>query len=199
MIAHAEPTQTTKPAAIKDDYAQVVDLLAVYTEATNQLDALQVKANDEFLESIDDNKDDYAKLQLALNQAEEALEIIARKHPEWFRDSKTVKTPYGSISIKDNPAKLEVKSEEWTIDLIERAGDEAKARFLRERTELNLDALGELPDEELAKFKIVRTRGDHFEAKPAKVDMGKAKKAADKQAAKASKAATKATKNKEAA
>lgn len=182
---HATGTSTTH----KDDYQNLIDLLAVLTEATNRIAAIQIQANDEFLECIDEHKPEFAALQSKITEAEAALELIARRHPEWFKDGKTVKCPYGSVSLKSNPPKLEVGHEEWTIDLIEKAGDDAKAKFLRQRTELNLEALSELSDDDLAKFRIKRVQGDRFEAKPAKIDMGKAVKESEATAAAAEKKA----------
>lgn len=181
--------QSGGTTAVKDDYQNLVNLLAVLTEANNRIAAIQNQANEEFLECIDEHKPEFAALQSKITEAEGALELIARRHPEWFKDGKTVKCPYGSVSLKNNPPKLEVAHEEWSIDLIEKADEEAKAKYLRPRTELNLEALSELADDELAKFRIKRVQGDRFEAKPAKIDMGKAVKESEASAAAAEKKA----------
>lgn len=163
-----------------DDYGNLVNLLGVLTEACNRLDELQAAANTDFLECVDAHKGEYSALQQKVAEAEQALEVLARRNPTWFKDGRTVKTPFGSVSLKDNPPKLLVRNEEATILLIEQAGEAARARFLRQRTELNLEALSDLADEDLAPFRIRRERGDRFEAKAAKIDLGKAVKDAAK-------------------
>ena len=178
MIKALTAEEQAAGPAVGADYKNAVDLLAILSEAQNRLDDLQGQANAEFLECIDGHRPDYARLQSLIAQTTEGLEVLARRHPEWFTEGKTVKTPYGSVSLKDNPPKLEVKNEELTILLIEQAG--ADEKFVRQVKQLNLDALGELPDDELAKFRIKRVKTDRFEAKPAKVDMGKAVKDAEK-------------------
>ena len=174
-------TPEEQAGAATNDYQQAINLLAVLTEAQNRLDIIEAEANDALLEAIDDHKTEYAKLQDTITRTTEALETIARIHPEWFNDNKTVKTPYGSFALKKNPPKLNVKNEELTIVLIEQAGRED---LLRQTKTLDLEALGKLTDEELAAFRINRTSDDRFEAKPAKLDMGKAVKAATKKEAK---------------
>jgi uncharacterized caspase-like protein len=174
-------TPDEQGAASASDYQEAIRLLAVLTEAQNQIDAIEAEANAALLEAIDDHKKDYAKLQDTISKTQAAIETIARLHPEWFSDGKTVKTPYGSFALKKNPPKLNVKNEELTLVLIEQAN---RADLLRETKALDLEALSKLTDDELAKFRITRTSDDRFEAKPAKLDMGKAVKAAEKKEAK---------------
>jgi len=162
------------------DYTNLVNLLAVYSETDNRMGALQTSAQAEFLELIDGNKAEYAQLQQLLGETEGSLETLALAHPEWFpKDRKSIKTPYGTVKLTST-SKLDVANEEATIILIEGAGDEAREKFLRTKTELNLEALEALSDAELKPFRIKRIQSQSFSVTPAKLDMGKAVKDADK-------------------
>ncbi len=171
------------------DFKNMVDLLSVFSEATNRLDELEAEVNKDQLEVVDEHKAEYAKLQEKLTEAESALELIARKHPDWFVAKKTIKTPYGAISLKDNPPKLDAPNAEVSILLIEQKAEADEAarpgtglsplrRFLRQHTELNLEALAELTDGELTDLRIKRTKSDTFKVAPARLDLGKAVKEA---------------------
>lgn len=169
---------TTEPP--NDDYKNLVDLLSVFSEAQNRMDQLQVSVNEGTLEVVDEHKTEYAKLQKTLAEAETALEIIARRHPDWFEKRKTIRSPYGEVALKENPAKLVAANEEVSILMLEnegKANPEFNASlYLRQKTELNLEALGDLTDDELKKFRIKRVQTDTFSVKPAKLDLGKAVK-----------------------
>lgn len=171
-----EPNAQTKCT----DYENLVDLLAVLTETNNQMTALQAEANDAMLEIVDAHKKDYAKLQQVKADTEAALEIIARKHPEWFAKKKSLTTPYGAVSLKTNPPKLEVKNEELSIVLIEQEADKnpefKAAAFIETKKVLRLDVLAGEDDDFLKKFRIKRTQEDTFSAKPAMLKLGEAVK-----------------------
>lgn len=159
-----------------DDFKNLVDLLSVYSEAENRLDHLEASVNEATLEVVDDHRDEYAGLQKTLVESEAALEIIARRHPDWFRAKATLKTPYGSVALKNNPPKLVAPNEEVSIVLIQTKG---LHKYLRTRTELNLEALSDLSDASLSEFRITRIQNDTFSVKAAKLDLGKAVKESD--------------------
>jgi phage host-nuclease inhibitor protein Gam len=166
-------------ALAKDsEFQNLVALLAVYSEADNRLKQLEAGVNERVLEIVDEERAEYATLQQKLVEAENALELIARKHPEWFATGKTLKTPYGAVALKNNPPKLNVANAEVSIVLIEAAIAQDKTgssdKLIRTHKELNLEALAELTDEQLAKFRIKRTNSDTFTVKPATLDLGKA-------------------------
>ena len=171
-----EPNNTTQAT----DYDNLVDLLAVLTEANNQMAVLQAEANDAMLQIVDEHKKDYAKLQQIKADTEAALEIIARKHPEWFAKKKSLTTPFGAVSLKTNPPKLEVKNEELSIVLLEQEAErnpEFKvAGFIEVKKVLRLDVLAGEEDAFLKKFRIHRTQEDTFSAKPATLKLGEAVK-----------------------
>jgi hypothetical protein len=186
--------QTAKPAPLpidSEDFKHLVDLVALYTDASNSIKSLEADANAEFLEILDDKKPTYAKLQAVLTDSETALEALALKHPEWFQTRKSIKTPYGTVKLTKS-TKLSVKNEELSIVLIERALENSVgkpnyhplAELLRTRIELNLEALEKLDDDVLKAFKIQRIVTDNFSVVPAEIDMGKAvKQAAESEAA----------------
>lgn len=171
-----------------DDFANMVNLLAVYSDASNRLTELAAAANTALLSIVDEHKADYAQLQKAVTDAESALEMIALAHTEWFgKDRKSIKTPYGTVKFHRG-TKLVVKNEEASILLIQREGEqnpEFKADdYLRKVEALNIEALERCDDATLRKFRIERVTEDKFSVVPATIDMGKAvKEAAEKEAA----------------
>jgi hypothetical protein len=173
-----------------EDFQNLVNLLAVFTEASNRLAQLQTDANNQLLDALDEIKVDYAKLQETVTQAEAAMELIALKHPEWFAVKRSIKTPYGTVSLR-KATRLDVPNEEATIILIKhlaekRARDQAQAiagapvepfdasTFIRTKEELDLEALEKLDDATLAQLRIKRVQDDKFSVKPATLDLGKA-------------------------
>lgn len=174
-----EPNRrTTDHAPESPDFAEVVKLLAVLSEAESRLAQIEAEANSELLELIDEHKAEYARLQEAATKAETALEGICRAHPEWFQVAKSIKTPYGKVAFRTGTS-LEVKDDEATVKLIRAIlpKDEA-AKFVRIVEVPDLEALEKLDDAELSKFMVKRVSADVFSATAAKVDFGKAVKEA---------------------
>ncbi|MDB6125477.1 MAG: hypothetical protein JWQ71_4470 [Pedosphaera sp.] len=166
-----------------NEFANMVSLLAVYSEASNRLEELQSEINREFLESVDEHQTEYAGLQETLTRTEAALEAVALTHPAWFQTKKSIKTPYGTLTTSK---KLHVPNEEVTLVLLE-AESKADAKFqvghfIRNTPELNLEALEKLDDDMLARLRIHRVTDQNFKVDAAKVDMGKAVKEITKQA-----------------
>ena len=173
----------TKDNPIPSDeaYANLVSLLAIHTEATNRMAALETAVNEAYLGIIDENRALYAKLQGTISESEAAIRLAALQHPEWFEAIKTLKTPYGSVGFR-SATKLEVPNEELSIALIEKRDD--ADLYLRTRKFLNLEALETLQDFELKGLHIERVKSDKCSVSPAKMDLGKAvKKAAEADAA----------------
>jgi hypothetical protein len=183
------PMIETNPVKLSDarqavtsqvDFNQLVDLLSIYSEAENRLTQLQAAINEAALEIVAGHKKLYAGLQKTLTETETALEVIARRHPDWFAARRTLKTPYGEVALKANPPRLIAGNEELSIVLLETEGAKNKsfkpADYLRQRTELNLETLANLTDDDLARFRIKRVQGDTFSIKPARLDLGKAVK-----------------------
>ena len=161
------------------EFTNMVNLLAVYSEASNQIIQLEAEATDERLEQMDERRLTFARLQETLTKASTALETIALAHPEWFANRKSIKTPYGTVKFKTS-TKLEVPNQEVSILLIEKEAEKnpefKHSTYLGTSTCLRLEALEKLTDAELAKFRIKRITTDNFSVEPAKVDMGKAVK-----------------------
>lgn len=160
-----------------DHFANMVNLLAVFTEATNRLQELETETNSALQEIIDEHKGRYASLQSVLTETEQALEVIAKSHPGWFQVRKSIKTPYGTLKTTSG-TKLVAENEEVSIVLIQSearvnpsfpAGD-----YLRQSVELDREALEKLEDEELAKFRIRREKTFGVKVEAAQLDMGKA-------------------------
>lgn len=159
------------------DFAEVINLLSILSDATSQLAAIEAEANTQLLDILDDAKKEYAQLQEAAKKAEAALEVICRAHPEWFENAKSIKTPYGKVLLHKSTS-LEVTNEEATLRLLhaeERANpDFHAADYVRIKEEPNLEALELLSDQDLERFMIKRIIKDVFSATPAKIDFGKA-------------------------
>lgn len=172
------------------DFQDLIDLLALYTEANNRLQALEADANAQLIDILDELRADYAKNQEALTKAETAMEEIALKNKGWFETKKTIKTPFGTVSFKSSTS-LEASNEEASIVRIRLAAEklfpgngpeeiaareEYFGRFIRTREALNLEALSELDDASLKTLGVKRVHSENFSAKPATIDLGKAVK-----------------------
>jgi hypothetical protein len=174
---------TTTPTADSSDFKNLVDLMAIYTECTARLAKMAADCQDCLIEAVDERRAEYADLQEKLSQAEASMEILARRHPEWFGNKRSLKTPYGTVKFHAS-TKLDVPNEEASIILIEQhATEEQRKQFLRTETTLNLDALKTLTDAQLAQFRIHRVADDNFGVKPATIDLGKAVEKAEEAAA----------------
>ena len=160
------------------EYQALIQLLAVYTEATNRLAEIQTIANDSLLESLDEQKGDYATYQLALDNAESAIKNLAIAHPEWL-DGRTIPTPYGKVKFT-RASSLDIPDKEVTVLLIKAHLGEQSSTFIRTKEEPNKDSLATLDDAVLAKLGIKKVEADSITITPAKVDMGKAAKQVEK-------------------
>jgi len=169
----------TKPTLPTDaEYRNLVDLLALHTEATSRMTELESAVQEAYLGIIDEHRKHYASLQNKISESEAAIKFIALQHPEWFHTIKTLKTPYGTVGFR-NSTKLEVPNEELSIALIERMAD--ADLYLRTRKFLNLEALESLEDFALKGLQITRVTSEKCTVTPAEIDLGKAvKKAAEK-------------------
>ncbi|ODU25020.1 MAG: hypothetical protein ABS95_01185 [Verrucomicrobia bacterium SCN 57-15] len=183
---------------ITEDFQEMINLLAVYTDANNRLAALQTEANDNLMLWLDESKVEYAKLQETLTKAEAAIEGIVRRHPEWFQEKKSIKTPFGTVKSTSTP-KLVIPNEEATMVRLQLkaersqiAAEAARAEgkdvpifddkaFVRTKQELDREALEKLEDHELAELGISRIKEESVSVKPATLDMGKAVKEAVEQ------------------
>lgn len=191
-------TKTSAPAPAPSagpdpDFQNLVNLLAVYTEAHNQLAACQNQANEQMLEILDDIKPDYAALQSTITKTEAALETICLLHPDWFTEKRTIRTAFGTVKLSKSPPHLVVSNEELTLLLVKQlhgqpigAPDpetgEPQQLFsapdaIRIRETLNLEYLAQFDEATLARLRITRAQDHTFTAKPATLDLGKSVRA----------------------
>lgn len=173
------------------DFESVINLLAVLGEANRQLNALETEVESAYLEIVAAKRERYAKLQATVTETVAALEVIARRNPQWFDEKKNVTTPYGAVKFKAS-SELVIADENITIQLIKAMGKPSE--MLRQIDVLNKEALEKLSDEELARFAILRRAKENFSVDTKVVDLGKAVKAADKSERAAAKTAKKAAK-----
>lgn len=160
---------------VSAEYREMLDLLAVHSESSNQLRDLQTSCNDELLEILHGRRDQFADLTVSIRDAEVALEAIARNHPEWFGDKQSVKTPFGTVKFHASTV-IEADDEQVSIALISEAG---QFDYLRQINVLDLEALEKLTDKQLEHFRLRRVEKRNFSVKPASVDLGKAISSAD--------------------
>lgn len=157
-------------------YKNLVDLMAVHCEASARMGELENDLQQAWLDLVDARRKDYASLQSVLGSTETAIEEAALLNPQWFAKAKSVKTPYGTVAFR-RASKLEVKNEEVSILLLEQLGQDGLP-FIRTAKALNLEALEKLDDSELDRLRIKRVATETCKITPAKIDMGKAVKAA---------------------
>lgn len=171
------------------DFNEVVNLLAIFSEATSRLAEIEAAANSALLEIIDEHKTEYATLQEACKKSETALEGLCRAHPEWFTTVRSLKTPYGRVGFRSG-ASLVVRDDEATVKLLRAEHERTVARheadgatgifpvdnYVRVVELPNLEALEKLDDELLKKFMVARVHADSFSVTAATVNFGKAVK-----------------------
>lgn len=177
------------PTAQKEDFASLVNLLDRLSFAQNQITKLEQTLNSQHLETVRGHMPVYKELQTTLGECEAAIAVIAERNPQWFDDKKTVATPYGEVK-RTSSTKLVVADPTVSMTLVKAAGREAD--FIRKIEQLNLEALENLEDAELAKFGIKRVTTHNYKPGAASVDLGKAVKSAEKSDKAAAKAAKKA-------
>jgi hypothetical protein len=172
------PKEGAATAALEttDSYTNLVNLQAIHSEAHARLAELEATLQQQWLDIVDAWRAEYASLQNAIAETEEGIEHLATVNPQWFEKARTLKTPYGTVGFR-RVTKLEVKNEELTIALLEQLGQDGLP-FLIPSKKLNLEALEKLEDPELERVRIRRVTTDTCQIKPAKVDLGKAVKAA---------------------
>lgn len=169
-------TTTTTPTADPAAYKNLVDLMAIHCEATARMSELENDLQQCWLDLVDARRKDYAELQGILGNTESAIEEAAILNPQWFAKAKSLKTPYGTVAFR-KASKLEVKNEEVSLLLLEQLGQDGLP-FVRTVKALNLEALEKLDDSELERLRIRRITTETCKITPAKVDLGKAVKAA---------------------
>jgi hypothetical protein len=194
-----QKTSTSQPSThMKSPYNQLLNLLATYSDAKARLTALESETNRTFLDIIDASKPTYTDLQTTLAGTEVSLRDLAAKHPEWFADSKTLKTPFGQLHSHRSTSH-EAPDTTAAIARIKAAqaraiksGDEVLATrlgaLIRTEDTLNFDALGDLDTPQLTRFGITRRTEESLTIKEAKVTLGSAIKAVGKRPIKATSA-----------
>lgn len=165
-------TNTNAQVADAPDYKNLIDLMAIFAEATARMDELENDLNQAWLDLVDARRKDYAKLQGVLGQTEEGIRFLAETNPQWFAKARSLKTPYGTVAFRKS-TKLSVANEEVSIVLLEQLGQEGLP-FLKNEKRLVLEALEKLDDKELERLRIKRVESETCTIKPAKPDMGKA-------------------------
>jgi hypothetical protein len=174
------------------DFENVINLLSVLGEANRQLDALTRQIEVGYIALVNPQRERYAKLQGTVTETEAALEVIARRNPQWFDDKKSVTTPFGGVKFTKS-SELVVADENISVQLVlALAGKDGAAKYLRTVQVLNKEALDELTDAELAKFGVLRKAKENFKAATDVVNLGKAVKAAERSDKAAAKTAKKA-------
>ena len=175
-----------KPAIPNNDadFKNMCDLLSVFSEGMAQLKAMQGEMDSMLLDMVDDKREEYAAYQKAVTEAETSLEVIARRHPEWFTEKRSIKTPFGTVKFSRSTV-LEIKNEELTIELVRSQlaansddPEATEATYIRQAEALDREALERLDDDTLKRLRVKKVEKDNFSVVAASVDLGKAVKAA---------------------
>lgn len=167
----------TAPTPAKNDFTDLVNLFAELTDASGEMDKLETSLNQDHLANVRLHIDTYKALQARLGAAEAAISAIAQRNPAWFEEKKTVDTPFGEVK-RTTSTSLVIADEAATIALIRAAG--RADDFLVMTTSVRREAIETLEDHELAKLGVRREVKHNFKPAPARLDLGKAVKAADK-------------------
>lgn len=165
------------------DYLDFVSNAALVAEASARLAALQAEADKRIIDILDEAREEHSKLQAALTQAEDAIEIIvSRNRAKWFGDKKSLKCPYGTAQFRKGSA-LEIPNEELTVELIRRMFPGDESLYIRTEAKINKEAVEVLTDGELERLRVRKVTTESFTFKPATIDLGKSSKAAAESAA----------------
>ncbi len=164
-------------AGTSQDFARLTDLQQRHSKASNDLDALEVKMNEQSQHSANVFATDYVVLQEAVSGLDAEIKALFERHPEWRGPNKSVKTPFGEVAQR-TVTELEVANPAVTVTLIEQKFAEAAEKYLHIEKSPNLEALEGMSDDELAKFGVSRKKREQVTVKPAKVSVAKAVKAA---------------------
>jgi phage host-nuclease inhibitor protein Gam len=170
------------------DFQKALDLLEALGEATDEITNITAITNNHLRSVLRDIKPKYAHNQERATIAEQLLETLCRKHPEWFEQQKTLKTLFGTLSLRSS-TELEVPNEDAAIARLERdafarfPGDdkvaeykraEYLARYTRTKIGLNKEALEREDNTFLSLLGISRVTKENFSAKPASINLAKA-------------------------
>jgi hypothetical protein len=172
MIANIDPI-----AGTAQDFARLTEALQTLSRRSNELEALEVKMNEQAQKSAGAFAADYVVLQEALAKLDGIVKELFAAHPEWRGPNKSVKTPFGEVSQR-SVTELDVPNEAMTVALIEAQFSEAAADYLHIDKAPNLEALERLGDDALAKLGVQRKKREQVTVKPASVSVAKAVKAA---------------------
>jgi hypothetical protein len=166
-----KPETPTSP-----DYQNVLDLIQIIAQSVAELADIQSQADQHLYEFFDHfGKNLYSDLQTSIADATAAAEAICRSHPEWFLDRKSLRTPFGTATLRATSS-LDIANEELTIALLETAGKTDPEYLLAVKITKTVDraVLSALDDLELKSFRVKRVEGQSFSVKPAEVNLGKA-------------------------
>ena len=167
---------------VSKDYEEMLHIQSVHSTACNNLEVLQTEANRELIALMSERKEIFAQLSVAIADAEAALEIIARLHPEWFLKKKSLRTPFGEIKFHASTV-LEIANADITLALVKSAAEhdaEFSLALVKVET-LDREALEKLDDAVLERFRIRRVKKENFSVKPAQAIMGEAISAAEQE------------------
>ena len=171
-----------------EQFQHMTELLAELSDYTNRLQRLENGLNANFLTILKSKVEDYSAIQAVLTEAEKQIKTIAARNPQWFTERATLKTPYGAVK-QTTGTSLVTDSEDLSIQLIEQQAqfDAARAEqdptfvpalkldaLIRQKKELDREALEKLDDQTLRRFGIRRETRTDIKVTPANVDMGKA-------------------------
>ena len=169
-----------KEQTVSVDYLEMLELQRCHGEAVNELAKLQAEADDLLNRLLSERKELFGTLTVTVRDLEVALEAISRRHPDWFGDGKTFKTPFGVVRFFTS-SELWIQNEELTASRLADAMGNGLVpdAALRMVVKINKEVLEGLDEKTLADLGIVRRVKDNFSVKPAKVNLGKAISSAD--------------------
>jgi hypothetical protein len=182
-----------------DPYQQLIAELAAYSAAKARLGKLEAQTNVAYLALVDGTQPAYVAAQETLLLAEQAIKALVARHPEWFAEAKTLKTPFGQVHSHKATShtaaipELSIAKIRTARDLAQKfRAEEQSAKLdalIRVEESLNFEAMAAFTDRELLLYGIQRTTDESVTIKEAKVSLGQAIKAAAKQEQKTAKPA----------
>ena len=164
----------TKSAA---DYTAITHLLNEFTQTRLGIAALEIQIQKAMQDIARQHVENLTALQFQSAELEETIRRLALRHPDWFKEKRTLSTPFGTVAMR-RVTTLIIPDEEKTLRILAENEDLA-VQFLRIKTEINREALDCIDDDGLLKkLKVHRETEDTVKITEAKAQTAKALKAA---------------------
>lgn len=169
-----KPKQATREDLIK--------LLEENSHREMKLNLAQAKTNEAVAKAFRLINAETARMMADQLEILEAIEAIVEANPEWFKDRKSIKCPFGTVSVRESTG-IEIEDEIETLQKIEKSARLATDQFTRVNREIDMNALKKLSDRDLERIGAKRKTENKVSVKAGQIDIRKLSEAEATEAA----------------